>query len=61
MTNNLIVTITGCSGAGKSTVQKRLDSSGVAVEVLSHTNRPKRGDDDRRIFVSTEEFKEEEK
>ena len=61
MINNLIVTITGFSATGKSTVQKMLDSSGVAVEVLSHTNRPKRGDDDRRIFVSTEEFQEMEK
>lgn len=61
MINNLIVTITGFSATGKSTVQKMLDNSGVAVEVLSHTNRPKRGDDDRRIFVSTEEFQEMEK
>lgn len=58
---NLLITLTGCSGAGKSTVQQALDRSGIAVEVLSHTNRPKRGDDDRRIFVSTEKFQEMEK
>ena len=52
-----IITISGFSGVGKSTLLQKLHSCGAVVEILSHTTRHQRGSkDDRRIFVSEEVF-----
>lgn len=58
---NTIVTLTGCSGGGKSTLARYLVSTGKYTEIVSTTTRPPRANEKNGVqyhFVTEDEFKE---
>ena len=62
MNKNLLITLTGCSGSGKSTIANRLQRKYNYVSAKSYTTRPIRteceGDELTHTFITPEEVEQ---